>query len=32
MKKPLPGSEELLDRVLGALTPNRLPLLIAMMA
>ena len=29
MKKPLPGSEELLDRVLGALTPNRLPLLIA---
>src|SRR5262249_5662939 len=29
MKKPLPGSEELLDRVSQALTPNRLPLLIA---
>jgi hypothetical protein len=29
MKKPLPGSEELLDRVKKALTPERLPLLIA---
>jgi hypothetical protein len=29
MKKPLPGSEELLGRVCQALTPNRLPLLIA---
>ena len=28
MKKPLPGSEELLARVKQALTPNRLPLLI----
>ena len=30
MKKPLPGSEELLERVCQALTPNRLPLLIAL--
>src|SRR5262249_60969949 len=28
MKKPLPGSEELLAHVKQALTPNRLPLLI----
>jgi hypothetical protein len=28
MKKPLPGSEELLARIKQALTPNRLPLLI----
>jgi hypothetical protein len=29
LKKPLPGSEELLCRVREALTPNRLPVLIA---
>jgi pantothenate kinase-related protein Tda10 len=28
-KTPLPGSEELLDRIKTALTPDRLPLLIA---
>jgi hypothetical protein len=29
MKVPIPHSEELLDRIKQALTPNRLPLLIA---
>lgn len=29
VKKPLPGSEKLLEQVCHALTPNRLPLLIA---